>query len=346
MEGIAGTAAGGTARPDLPAAAGGPPLRGGRGLLQHRRTHSTSPATQIEYDHYPQLLSTEIAVRRKEGRRFTESELWYLLLAVVLAKCELDDSSHTLGDLQPGNIFLNAEQAVKVASLYSWPGQTTSYRRAILDEEPAYLAPEDVERLKLGAMDNKGNSESEIFAIGMTLLSTALLQLNQDLYHIREREFDVDLFQQRLILFQQDTAYSQIFKAIVCNLLEIDPAKRLSLHELRQLLLKHKEAVIARKPLLIDNVPRKLQKSINLLMEILHPNQQQPPQQALVQSQQTPAPQPQTQSQPMPPPQSQTQAQAQPVYQQLHGSRQQLIAQTNEPRNIRQSGVSASKANP
>jgi serine/threonine protein kinase len=149
-----------------------------------------------------------MGVRRKEGRRFSESELWYLLLAIVLAKCELDDNSHTLGDLQPGNIFLNAQQAVKVASLYSWPGQTTSYRRAILDEEPAYLAPEDVERLKLGAMDNKANSESEIFAIGMTLLSTALLQLNQDLYHIREREFNVNLFQQRLVLFQQDPAYS------------------------------------------------------------------------------------------------------------------------------------------
>jgi hypothetical protein len=131
-------------------------------------------------------------------------------------------------------------------------------------------------------------------------------------------------------------------------LLEIDPAKRLTLHDLRQLLLKHKEAVIARKPLLIDNVPRKLQKSINLLIEVLHPNQQQLPQQALVQSQQTQASQlqAQSQSQSQPPPQVQPQTQAQPAYQQLHGSRQQLIAQTNEPRNVRQSGVSGSKANP
>jgi hypothetical protein len=36
-------------------------------------------------------------------------------------------------------------------------------------------------------MDNQINTESEIFSIGLVLLSTASLQLQQDLYEIKER---------------------------------------------------------------------------------------------------------------------------------------------------------------
>jgi hypothetical protein len=52
------------------------------------------------------------------------------------------------------------------------------------------LSPEDIERLKLGAMDNKNNTESEIFAIGLTMLSASSLQPMKDLYQIRQRLFD------------------------------------------------------------------------------------------------------------------------------------------------------------
>lgn len=42
--------------------------------------------------------------------------------------------------------------------LTSWPSQLSNYRRAVLDQDYGYLAPEDIERLKLGAMDNKNNT--------------------------------------------------------------------------------------------------------------------------------------------------------------------------------------------
>ena len=64
----------------------------------------------------------------------------------------------------------------------SWPGQTSAYRKAILEEGFGYLAPEDITRLKLGAMDNKENTESEIFSIGLTMLSAGSLQPMKDLY--------------------------------------------------------------------------------------------------------------------------------------------------------------------
>jgi hypothetical protein len=59
-----------------------------------------------------------------------------------------------------------------------------------LEEGFEYLSPEDVVRLKLGAMDNKNNSESETFAMGLTLLSASCLQPMKDLYRAKERDID------------------------------------------------------------------------------------------------------------------------------------------------------------
>ena len=62
---------------------------------------------------------------------------------------------YQIGDLQPRNIFLNANQQVKVGCKLSWPCQVSAYRKAVLEEGFGYLSPEDMVRLKLGAMDNK-----------------------------------------------------------------------------------------------------------------------------------------------------------------------------------------------
>lgn len=47
---------------------------------------------------------------------------------------------------------------MKIACLLSWPGQVNNYRKVKMEEDWGYLAPEDMERLKLGAMDNKINT--------------------------------------------------------------------------------------------------------------------------------------------------------------------------------------------
>lgn len=90
-----------------------------------------------------------------------------------------------MGDLQPRNVFLNANQQVKVGCILSWPGEISAYRKVVQEQDFGYLSPEDIERLKLGAMDNKNNTESEIFAIGLNLLSASSLQPMRDLYRIK-----------------------------------------------------------------------------------------------------------------------------------------------------------------
>jgi hypothetical protein len=91
----------------------------------------------------------------------------------------------------------------------------------------------------------------------------------RDLYRMREKEFDEQLFLTRLTAFQQDRGFSDIYRAVVTNLLDLDPLKRMSQEDLGQLLFKHRDNLLSRKPLLIDNVGKKLQQTINVLLRIV-----------------------------------------------------------------------------
>lgn len=105
--------------------------------LQHKFDEggvcSTSGELTLTYPHFPRILSSEIALRKKEAKRFTEGELWYLLYALAMAKSALLEICENVGDIQPRNIFLNETGEIKVASLRSWPGQVSNYRRAVLE---------------------------------------------------------------------------------------------------------------------------------------------------------------------------------------------------------------------
>lgn len=68
----------------------------------------------------------------KDKKKFSEAELWYLLYVMVAARDALLTQGRDIGDLQPRNIFLNANQHAKIANPLSWPGHITAYRKAVL----------------------------------------------------------------------------------------------------------------------------------------------------------------------------------------------------------------------
>ena len=76
---------------------------------------------QNQYPLYPYQLSTLIKQRRTENAIFKESELWYVLYALAVAKQDIRERSPKLGDIKPENIFVNEEGRLKVANIYSWP---------------------------------------------------------------------------------------------------------------------------------------------------------------------------------------------------------------------------------
>ena len=52
---------------------------------------------------------------------------------IASAREALVSQGHQVGDLQPRNIFLNAEQKVKVGCKLSWPCQVSAYRKVVLE---------------------------------------------------------------------------------------------------------------------------------------------------------------------------------------------------------------------
>lgn len=84
----------------------------------------------LEYPNYPYLLAEELENRRGKKKAFQENELWYLLYALVSAKKNMRPAFSKVGDIRPHNIFVNEAGDVKIANLYSWPNESTNYRKA------------------------------------------------------------------------------------------------------------------------------------------------------------------------------------------------------------------------
>jgi hypothetical protein len=100
--------------------------------------------------------------------------LWYLLYSLLGAKKESEELLQRVGDIRPENVFINYDGVVKVGSLLSYPNEHDNYKKAI-DLEPTLLAPEDVDKLALGASSNEENHNSELFSIGLTVLAAGIL---------------------------------------------------------------------------------------------------------------------------------------------------------------------------
>lgn len=75
----------------------------------------------MQYPLYPYQLSSLINQRKIERKLFKESELWYVLYALAVAKKDIKDRSPKLGDIKPESIFVSEEGKVKIANIYSWP---------------------------------------------------------------------------------------------------------------------------------------------------------------------------------------------------------------------------------
>lgn len=73
----------------------------------------------------------------------------------------------------------------------SWPNETSSFEKAF-ENQLTLLAPEDMNKLELGGMDDVKNSQPEMFSIGMTILSAALLTDFSDVYDVKKFRFKYD----------------------------------------------------------------------------------------------------------------------------------------------------------
>lgn len=67
----------------------------------------SSGTLTLDFPYYPYLLTEEIESRVGKKKLFDESELWYLLYALMQAKKDMKPSFSKVGDIRPHNIFVN-----------------------------------------------------------------------------------------------------------------------------------------------------------------------------------------------------------------------------------------------
>jgi hypothetical protein len=80
----------------------------------------------------------------------------------------------------------------------------------LLQGQPAYLSPEDVEHLRNGTkrLELGVSEHTELFSIGLTMLSAGILQNNIDLYDINKMIFNKTEFIKRINFWLTRQRYS------------------------------------------------------------------------------------------------------------------------------------------
>lgn len=130
---------------------------------------------------------------------------------------------------------MNENGEAKIACQFSWPDELPSFARALDLEKLSYnglLAPEDLGELQRGALENDDNGQSEIFAIGATVISAGILGNFSSVYNYKAKTFNTQAFRDICRAWADSERYSDIFKAIVLNLVDTNPGERLTDSEL------------------------------------------------------------------------------------------------------------------
>ena len=165
-------------------------------------------------------------------------------------------------------MFVNEEGKVKIACQYSWPGELPSFDRALDLEKLSYnglLAPEDFSELQRGSLDNDANTQSEMFAIGATIISAGILNNFSSVHNYNNKTFSTQGLRDIRRAWVESERYSEIFKSIVLNLVETNPAERLTSSELWEFVSQYESHILEKKQFVIASAPAKVERTFRAL---------------------------------------------------------------------------------
>jgi serine/threonine protein kinase len=156
-----------------------------------------------------------------------------VLYSLAAAKQDIKSQSNKVGDIKPSNVFVNDDGKIKIANVLSWPRELPSFAK-VVDQGglnyDGYLAPEDFPLLQNNTLDNDANEQSEMYAIGATILSAGILDNLSNAYDYKNKTYEFATLTNKRRIWGDSDKYSDIFKSIVLNLTSINPAERLTIN--------------------------------------------------------------------------------------------------------------------
>lgn len=102
----------------------------------------------------------------------------------------------------------------------------------------------------------------------MTILSTANLIDYKLLYNTTARKFNIEQFLAIVNEWRLNDYYSDIFKATLCSLIEVDRANRIHEDVLFTWIEKYREEILARKDFIITDPPQLIINQVQLIRKL------------------------------------------------------------------------------
>lgn len=183
--------------------------------------------------------------RGEQGRHLEESEIWYLIWALAEVAEECARLGERFSDPSLANIFMNDSGNIKLLTPFSLPDAFEPYADPLARE--VYFSPEELQDRQLGRMYNETDPmRSCSFAIGMLVLSLALLKPLYFLYDYDQNQVDYPQLEQQLQLlaevqflsseFNVYQLHSDAFQLLLRRLLARNPAQRVSASQVHEAL--------------------------------------------------------------------------------------------------------------
>jgi serine/threonine protein kinase len=247
-------------------------------LRRQRHLQGNCRPTQIKFDNYPFLLREEIANRRAHpGKPFENEELWYLALSLLEAGRVLHGRGEKVGDVQPGNVFINDNGQAKVACQHSWPHELENYQKTVFEKNVTYLAPEEVKDLHFGLTESKADlALAESFSVGLTLLDSAALTDSTDLYTVSSFRIDYQKLEERRVALRAVGTLDEALRQIVLGLTEVDPKERLACRQVYEWMEQYREKIVNMESFEIRELPPWTKPSERKTLQVLKPHTQPP----------------------------------------------------------------------
>jgi serine/threonine protein kinase len=163
-----------------------------------------------------------------------------------------------LGDIKPGNVFISRDERVKVASIHSFPHETTNFAKLLSENSPSYevlLAPEDLDLARDNKPNNYENDKSEVFSMATTIISAGLLDPLTSIYDYPSRKFLNEAYVSRTNEWMDSPHYTEIFKSIILSMGNPQPESRMSLDDLWNFVHQYEGSILDRQQFVINNPP-------------------------------------------------------------------------------------------
>ncbi|CAD8135466.1 unnamed protein product [Paramecium octaurelia] len=197
----------------------------------------------IIIQYYQENLTNEITVRKHNNRPYKEGHIWILLQQIIDPCTYLSERNVFHGDIKPSTLYLDENGCIKLSECSMLNDGLNGYQKMIQSQDKSYLSPILLKQYKDLIMSPTHDPyKSDIYSLGLTVLSVILLEEVYDCFDYVEGIVLTDILEQKFIRIKQ-MGFSQILIEFIKQLLLLDEQERPSWQMLKEFIDKYRDKI-------------------------------------------------------------------------------------------------------